>query len=362
MLLLSRMHARDKTLRLLIVAGAWVAASGCASRQNVGTTRLTSADVDGADLANGKGYAIVMHATACWMGGLWSDALGETGDARLRGIESRCHRVLSDFGAGPGGYAPLRVMDEGTVDAIARRIQTLAVDDPKEAVHVSELVTLLRMTADVTRETMHARRAADTVKQQSVAGGPSYTEGKTSAAPDLRESRALDAIFYSDVGAYASEARAVALLSVVDRVEIARGLPMQLKVITLGQPLHDTFGVPPPNTPADPATALPNGTWISYLSAVANAAGHGVPNDVTNMQSRETLAWNGALAGCADRLQWNATRLPSGTSLASISVAVATRLDEQAKQQQNLLASEPAKTQDLGGAGGEHWQRPSRGP
>jgi hypothetical protein len=346
---------------LLLAALAPLAMISCAPREDVvGTTHLSAADVDGADLARGKGYAIVMHATSCWMGGLWSDAVGERGEDRMKGIEARCYRVLSDFGGGPGGYAPLRSVEEGTVDTIARRIQTIAVEDPKEAAHSPELIALLQRTADVTRETIHARRAADKVKQDSVAGGPDYKADKISAAPELREHRALDAIFYSDLGIYAMEARAVALLTVVDRVEVARGLPMQLKLVTLGQAFHDTFGVPPPATPSDPSVALPNGTWLSYLSEVATAAGYRVPDSVTSMQVRETLAWNGALQGCSDRLKWNATRLPRGTSLEQVSNAVAARLDDQYKAQKNMLVMTPP--QDLGGAGGERWQKPSRGP
>jgi hypothetical protein len=345
----------------LLAALAPLAMVSCTPREDVvGTTHLTAANVDGADLARGKGYAIVMHATSCWMGGLWSDALGERGEDRLNGIEERCNRVLSDFGGGPGGYAPLRAIEVGTVDTIARRIQTIAVDDPKEGAHTPELVSLLRLTADVTRETMHARRFADTVKQDSTQGGADYKAAKNSAAPELSEHRALDAIFYSDLGIYAMEARAVALLSVVDRIEVARGLPMHLKIVTLGQPLHDTFGVPPPALPADPSAALPNGTWISYLSDVATAAGYRVPDGATSMQARETLAWNGVLQGCGDRLKWNASRLPKGTSLEQISNAVAARLERQYESQKNMLVMTPPR--ELGGAGGEHWQKPGRGP
>jgi hypothetical protein len=356
------MKARENAVRCFLLAAlAPLATFSCTPRQDVvGTARLTAADLDGPDLARGKGYAMVMHATSCWMGGLWSDALGERGQDRMNGIEARCNRVLTDFGGNSGSYAPLRAIDRGTVDTIAQRIQTSAVEDPQEAAHTPELVSLLRLTADVTRETMHARRAADKVKQESVAGGPEYKADKQAAAPELSEHRALDAIFYSDLGIYAMEARAVALLSVVDRVEVARGLPMHLKVITLGQPFHDTFGVPPPATPSEPSVALPNGTWISYLSEVASAAGYRVPDAVTNMQARETLAWNGALEGCADRLKWNASRIPRGTSLEQISRAVAVRLDEQYKSEKNTLVM-PVAQADLGGAGGEHWQRPSRG-
>jgi hypothetical protein len=60
------------------------------------------------------------------MGGLWSDALGERGDARLTGIEHRCDEFLTATVEPQETYFPLRAVDAGTVQRLSSTIQRTA--------------------------------------------------------------------------------------------------------------------------------------------------------------------------------------------------------------------------------------------
>jgi hypothetical protein len=167
------------------------------------------------------------------MGGLWSDALGEKDEGRLNGIQERCDALLRSVGESPeGAYYPLRAVDANTVNVLSMRVAAVATTDSEERSHAKELVTLLLRLADATRETMHARRAADKVKEEGSAEpvSPDYHSDKAAAAPELLESSSLSALLHASVGPYATEAQVLGLLSAIDRMEIARGLPKHLKI------------------------------------------------------------------------------------------------------------------------------------
>jgi hypothetical protein len=145
------------------------------------------------------------------MGGLWGDALGDSGCA--------CPSI-----------------EPQAVDTLAQQVRTLAAADAAEAPHAAELVTLLFRIADTARETNAVRRAADVVREDvelqplaSVSGAD-----KVAVLAELRAASALDALFHVDAGPYTDEARSVALLSALDRMRIARGLPERLKVYAVG--------------------------------------------------------------------------------------------------------------------------------
>jgi hypothetical protein len=262
--------------------------------------RLESASVPASP--EGSGYALLGLATSCWLGGLWNDALVETG-APHDAIEDRCDALLRAAGQPViGEYGPLRAVDASIVPAIVEAVRVRAAAEQGQA-RAAALAELTARVADTAREDVHARRAADRVKQVFETYTPSERrENKTLAAVDLRESRALGALLRTK-GPDAPAARTIGLLFALDRMEIARGLPKHLKLDAIGGPLHEVFGVRPPPVSSDPLEAIPKGAWVDYLERVASAGLRAIPRDAKDPQNREALAWNGVLDALADRLR-----------------------------------------------------------
>lgn len=338
---------RQRALLTALVAGA----SGCAQGQPAHSPAR-------ADIAKADAHGLVMEATACWMGGLWSDALGESGFERYAGIERRCDALLRDVditapelpkavvaGVPPPepqeGYYPLRAVEPHIVDAIAHEVQVRAERDAAEG--AGDLVALVRAIAAAARETVQARRAADKVKDD-VLGQPSAAareSDRLAATEKLRSGDALHVLLRADAGAYTDEARAVGVLSALDRMEIARGLPKHLKFYVVSTPYAEVFGVEPPRVP--PEEPLKPGTWLTYVAQVAAAAGHPVPTDAHDPQNREPLAWAGVLEGFADKLRGDAAHFPSGSALGDIERRVVARLDDEFRDQREIYeAHSPA--------------------
>jgi hypothetical protein len=267
-----------------------------------------------------------MDATACWMGGLWSDALGESqGAVREQGIAARCAQVLRAVGATDD--RPLRVEDATLVGRIAARV------------HDPALQALLLHVAEATRESMHARLIADQVKADSDVHPPAATYGddKDLAALVIPQSQALWTLL-DDKGPYAVEAHTLGLLVALDRMEIAYRLPKRLKLAVLGPATAAVFGVSAPVAHGDAADALPRGIWLGYLTNVASAAGHPVPATVTDLEQREALAWTSVTEAFADKLRAEPT-FHAETELGTVVRRVATRLDDGYGIQEKLLAA-----------------------
>jgi hypothetical protein len=321
-------------LRSMLCTGALL--SSCARGGVPATATLTSASTQANEVTReppprGHGHALVIAATSCWLGGLWSDAVGEKGDARDAGIRRRCDDILLEVGDSrkePIAYAPLRALDARTVDRIADRVARAAHDDPREAPQASTLVALLRAVAAASRETVDARRAADKVKQvfETVPPGEEW-RNKEAAAPELRHSAALHALL-THGGPYGEEARVIGTLDALDRVEIARGLPKHLKIYAVEGALLDMFGVSAPELSTNAAAPIKTGTWLTYLTKVAAAAGHPVPAEAKSPQNREPLAWNGVLEGIADRLRGTHTE----PSLDAVTTSIVARIDQQSSR------------------------------
>jgi hypothetical protein len=311
----------------------------CAS---AGTREVSAATETNAQLsrpARGSAYGIVMQATSCWMGGLWGDALGEKEEDRPTGIQQRCEALLRSEGESPeGAYYPLRALDPATVDHLARRVAAVAMEHTEERSDASELTALLLHIADAARETIHARRAADKVKADVLGDALSgeYRADKIAASPELTASASLHALLHAQVGPYDTEAQIVGLLSAVDRMEIARGLPKHLKIYAVAGAYRDVFGVSAPVLPENAAAAITKGTWLGYAAEVAAAALHPVPSGVQDPRNREPLAWNGILEGYADKLRALEADLPPSTQLGTAAHAIVARLDGQYASQRAL--------------------------
>ncbi len=304
-------------LRATFVAGS-ISLAGCTHS----THGATAANAD-------HGDALVVRAASCWLGGIWSDAVGEKklawNDTRTPGIEARCKAALDD----PG----MRGITSRAVDLLARKLD-----------HEPERV-LLHNVADAARENANARRAANRVKVDFADDTTTPSErraDKIFAAPQLRKSDALLALL-DDKGPYAADAHAIGLLLAVDRVEIARGLPKHLKIEVLDAPCRQIFGVAAPAMPRDDTAPIPSGTWLSYLSVAATAAGHPTESSL-DPAHREPLAWNGLLDGFADKLRVIEPHVAE-PELERVVESVAARLDDQYKSERSVAMSYATKKQ-----------------
>jgi hypothetical protein len=293
---------------------------------------------------DGEAERLVIGATSCWMGGLWSDALGEPRDARAADIEGRCDAVLVHvYGAvNPMQYRQLRAAEARVVDDLAGRVRAVASNDRIDRVRADALVRLLRAIADAQRENILARGAADDVKKDE-AGASTYGEraqDKTFAAQALQQTAGISGLLSLDVGDLSHEARAIGLLCALDRLEIARKLPKHLKVYAVGGPFVPVFGVQPPQVSDDPTAPIPTGTWPGYLVDVASASGHAVPAAATDLLDRESLAWGGVLQAFADQLRNEGAAVATRTPLPFVLAHVADRLDRENSTLRALFKAE----------------------
>jgi len=296
-----------------------------------------------------EGHQLVVGAIACWLGGVWSDAKGATDEQRAADAEKRCHDfVIRIHGADDKGrYERLRAVEAGEVADVKQKILAVSRQDPKDSGRLEELGKLFDGAAAAQRETMSARRAGDRIKKD-IAGereSNKLTDDEVAGAMTLSESKAFDALLNLDIGDLTHESRATAILCAMDRMATARGLPKHFKVYVLENPYRQLFGVlPPADVPRDTKKPLQGGLWLSYLTSVANAAGHPVPDRAKSLADRELLAWGGAAAGLGDKLRLEIYDMSNATLLKPVSTAVVRRLDIEYRASQDavLKAPEPA--------------------
>jgi len=333
---------RTTTIVGVLLVGAVAACHGAESRQADVPVSATGPQALPGTQTDGEAERLVVGAASCWMGGLWSDALGEQTDSRRwgvarttdpRGIERRCSAVLAHvYGAfDPMQYEQLRAVEPRVVDDLATRVKAVAEADRVDAPHAAGLVQLLRGVADATRENLLARKAADDVKadEERPSSAPDRAMDKTLAARALQKTTAIDALLTLSDGDLTRDAHALGLLCALDRLEIARRLPKHLKVYAVGGPFVNVFGVTPPDVPADPTVPIKSGTWPGYLVDASARAGYPVPAQATEVIDRESLAWGGVLQGFADKLRADAGTISTRTPLPDVLTRVAAQLDEE---------------------------------
>ena len=238
--------------------------------------------------APGAAHQLFVETLACWLGGVWSDAQSIPEKPRAEDADRRCRA----------------------------------------------------------QETMYARRAGDRVKKD-LAGtrqpGKLHADEAAAVEP-LKQTKAFDALLDANVGDLSHEARAIAILSALDRMETARGLPKHLKVYAVGRPNEALLGVSPPEPPENVLKPLKGGAWLAYLSKTASAAGHPVPDRARSLTDRELLAWGGTLMGLGDKLRAETELVSDTTPLKPMLGAVVARLENEyrASQAAVLLEPEPA--------------------
>src|SRR5215472_7618762 len=78
------------------------------------------------------GHNLAVLATACWFGGLWGDASGDSPEMRAQASETRCHDVIRRvYGSDDKArYEQLRAFEPSVVGDVAAKVEQLAPDDP----------------------------------------------------------------------------------------------------------------------------------------------------------------------------------------------------------------------------------------
>jgi hypothetical protein len=333
----TRLHAADAFLEdtmtrrykrwgLALLIGLSVSALQTWSRRN--SVQAAGAAVFPAG-AQPSGYKLGLLATACWMGGVWSDAEGvPPADWRNRDDQRCKDLVVSVYGQfSPARYEQLRAGDAQAVGDLLAKIRATEPSPTRD-----QTVALFRDVAATMHEGMLARRSSDRVKVDYDADAveAKLTDDERTAAKALSQHTALDRLLITG-DATATDRRVLGLLAAVDRMEMARGLPKQLKFYALGHVLTTVFDVAAPPADAMKPTATPRpGTWLAYLSGVASRAGYPTSDSpALTHKMRETLAWTGVGHGFADRLRRQVTVLPNAAvpELSRIATEVAKRLE-----------------------------------
>ena len=298
------------------------------------------------DKTKDEAHRLLMAATGCWFGGLWSDAEGDQSTEERKGAtEARCRDVAKRaYGADDKvRVEQLRGLDSKHVADLVSKIELLAASDSVDAAHKDNLVKLANAIADAQRELMHARRAADKVKRdEDTKDHDKLTKDEADAAAPMRAHAALDALLKLDVGDLTKEAHAIGVLSVMDRVTIAKGLPRHLKMYAWGDGLQQLFGVPLPSMSDDVTKKLVPGQLLSYMMDVAKAASHPVPEKIAaskDAKAKYALAYAGMLEGISDKLKADSDGISKETELFKIVIVVQNRLAAEFRAEQ---AAHPA--------------------
>ncbi|HEY8078193.1 MAG TPA: hypothetical protein VIF62_28895, partial [Labilithrix sp.] len=276
----------------------------------------------------GAATKLLILANGCWFGGIWSDAEGrEPPESKRADIEARCKDVLKGIYGDAGAddkakLEQLRAFDASAVGDLAAKVDSLAKDDTKDGPRREALVSVLKASAAAQREAMLARRAAEKVKRDVDKEPAKLTSEEVEAVGPVSATKDLEAL----LGIDDPDARAIAYITAMDRIAISRGLPKHLKIYSLAGTMKALFGTPPPALPADVTKAPKKGTYLAYVTDVAKAAGHAVPDTAKTPKQKEALAWAGVLAGVADRIKSSADKLPEDSHFRALSQRIAQRL------------------------------------
>ncbi len=297
-------------------------------------------------IPDAPGHKLVVDANACWFGGIWSDAERDVPEARRGVTEARCREILRTVYGNDDKtrLEQLRAFEGGVVGDLAAKVETLAANDPKEAPRKEMLSKLVLATAAAQREAMEARRAADRVKRDLDHEPEKLTKDESDAVTPLQATKDLEALLAMEAGDIGPNARTIGFIMAMDHVALSRGLPKHLKVYALSGTLKALFGVsPPPDMPTDATKPLKKGTYLAYLTDVAKAAGHPVPETAKTLRHKEALAWSGVIEGIGEKIKANAEKLPPNSELYAVSLRIANRLAAWYEAEKSAVASAEAK-------------------
>jgi hypothetical protein len=288
-----------------------------------------------------EAHKLAVLAASCWFGGFWADALGEQDQAKQAGTEARCHDLaMRVWSADDKAHVEqLRALETNAVADVVAKVDLLAKTDAVDARRRAALVSLVTALGDAQKETTLARRAADRVKRDLDKEPDKLTADEIDAVVPLRSHAKIEALYRLDAGDLGAEARALALLCALDRVEAARGLPKHLKLYAVADEFKLLFGVAIPDVPADGSKKLVPGTWLTFLTQTASAAGHPVSDKAKTARERDALAWAGMLQGMSDKLKAEADAVSPTTDLGKVVSVVLHRLEAEYRAQQSAEAT-----------------------
>ena len=291
------------------------------------------------------GHNLAILAAACWFGGIWSDAEGDTEDTRGHATEARCHDVVRRvYGSdSEDHYRQLRAVEPSVVGDVAAKVESLAKEDADDAPRSQTLAKLVQAVAGAEREAMFARRAAARVKRDLDHEREKLSADDTAAIDPLKDTRMLEALLKFEGGDITHDAHALGMLAALDHVEIARGMPRHLKLYALGGVNQILFGVPLPAVPVEGQKPTTRTYWLDYVVSAAAGAGHAVPEAVKVPKKREPLAWGGMIEGYADKLRVDIDGLAKDTRLHNVASVVVQRIDAEYKAEVNALTGVPSE-------------------
>ncbi len=311
----------------------------------IATPSVDAGAVAAPALASGQAHALLILVASCWNGGVWSEGEGaDTPETRKATSEARCHdETKRALGADEKEkYEQLRALEANAVEDVGKKIAELAKGDATDAPRKDALGKLLTTLAAAKKEEMLARRAGERVKRDLAKEPERLTADEAAAVGPLRDTSALLLLLKLDVGDLSTEAHALGLLSAMDRMAIARGLPRHLKVYAVSGAFKLVFNVDAPVVPEDLKTPLKPGTWLAYLTVAAKGAGHPVPDTAKTPLEKEPMAWAGVLEGLHDQLGADAAKLSDDSSLKAVVSSIAKRLEHEYNDERNALRSKAA--------------------
>jgi len=278
----------------------------------------------------GQAVALVVRAASCWLGDVWSDALGQL--EQPSATEARCRQlartVYDDDQAAQSADDSLRWVSPRAVADVRGRLGAIADHDAVDESRKAAVLRVFDALASAAREDAHARHMVDRMKE-SFALAPNTqgrAEDKRAAAPLVAKHDALDAFLEVDAGELTGDARVLALLVALDRVQVARALPPELGLRAVAGPLTKIFGAPPPTLAADPATSVGIEKWTEYLGSVATVEKRPVPASLRSEAATERVAYTSVLEGFSERLR---AQRPTLAILADVTRTTTTALDSE---------------------------------
>jgi hypothetical protein len=288
-----------------------------------------------------EAHKLVVAAAACWFGGVWSDALGEQDEMKVRGVEARCKEVERRVWGtdDKGHYEELRAIEMKAAADVVAKVDETAKGDGVDGPRRDALVKMAGAVADAQRELMVARRAGERVKRDLDREPEKLTKDEVDAVGPLRAHAKLEALLKLDIGDLTKEAHAFALLGALDRIEMARGLPKHLKLYAVADEFQLIFGVAVPDVPEDATKKLVPGTWLKFLIETAAAAGHPVSDKAKTPKEKDALAWGGMLQGFSEKLKVDYAGIDTTTDLGKVVSVVLHRLEAEYSAQQAAEAT-----------------------
>jgi hypothetical protein len=292
-------------------------------------------------------YDLTYQAIGCWLGPVWGDAIGEAVEQRKANADERCLGTVRRVWVNNDNtnVERLRAFEENAITDLVARVDELGKGTlPEKERH--DLVSLLRHVAGAQRDNLWARRAADRIRLDESRQQPHQriTDDERKGMDALLKSESLRALLTLEAGRYTADANALGILSAMDRINVASGLPRHVEIFAAEPAFTLLFHTPAPEVAVDPAAPLGPHYWIDYLDKAAANAGHPVASTAAGGADRDLLGWAGMLDGIADRLAENRAQL-SG-HLKPVVEGTVRRLQAEAIGDRNRFASQQALRAD----------------